>query len=215
MWRHEWEATKSPEVKTALLTYKEEDCQALEIVTNKVIELYRSSPENETASINNVVHTDRMKRDRPCGFKRNTFSFPELDVINNAAYWDYQRGRVYLKRCSRAQVFLRRPPVRSRKPLPPNKTITYPRPRRDLPANAQQADGRFTYGCHIHQSRMDWILKTSANVPMPKIMTYMTSTATTILALFLSKKLPPPSISDPFTRSTFFFSSLSMDTILT
>jgi len=128
-WRHEWEVTKSPDIKAALLTYNVEDCEALEIVTSKIIELHQSFSEGETASSDTVVRTDKMKRDHPYGFKRNTFSLPELDAINKAAYWDYQRERVYLKTKPRAQVFLSRPPSRSRTPLPPNKTITYPRPR--------------------------------------------------------------------------------------
>ena len=38
-----------------------------------------------------------MKRESPYGFKRNEFVFPELETINKAAYWDYQRERVYVK----------------------------------------------------------------------------------------------------------------------
>ena len=38
-----------------------------------------------------------MKPERIFGFKRNTFFFPELDKINSAAYWDYQREKVYVR----------------------------------------------------------------------------------------------------------------------
>ena len=40
-----------------------------------------------------------MKREShsPYGFKRNEFVFPALEAINKAAYWDYQRERVYVK----------------------------------------------------------------------------------------------------------------------
>ena len=38
-----------------------------------------------------------MKRGSPYGFKRNEFVFPALEAINKAAYWDYQRERVYVK----------------------------------------------------------------------------------------------------------------------
>ncbi|MBV8320152.1 MAG: hypothetical protein JO049_05695 [Hyphomicrobiales bacterium] len=38
-----------------------------------------------------------MKRESPYGFKRNEFVFPALEAINKAAYWNYQRERVYVK----------------------------------------------------------------------------------------------------------------------
>jgi hypothetical protein len=69
-----------------------------------------------------------MKWEHPYGFKRNTFAFPELDTINNAAYWDYQRERVYV----RSNVILKHDltrPQRSSKACSPNKTIECPRPR--------------------------------------------------------------------------------------
>ena len=30
-------------------------------------------------------------------FGRNTFALPEFEIINKAAYWNYQRERVYVK----------------------------------------------------------------------------------------------------------------------
>ncbi len=75
-----------------------------------------------------VVHTETLKRDNPFGFKRNTFSFPELDVINKAAYWDYQRERVYVKSNARLKRALSRSPGK-RKVLSPNQTIDCPAPR--------------------------------------------------------------------------------------
>ena len=74
------------------------------------------------------VDTETLKRDHPSGFKRNTFSFPELDVINKAAYWDYQRERVYVKSNARLKRALS-PSPRIRKVLLPNQTIECPPPR--------------------------------------------------------------------------------------
>ena len=45
----------------------------------------------------NIVDVTTLKREHPYGFKRNKFFIPELDVINKAAYWDYQRDRVFVK----------------------------------------------------------------------------------------------------------------------
>jgi len=88
-WRHEWETAKTLSLKAAILTYNAHDCEALERLVGKLVELIQTSPEIEGSSQDDVVHTEKLKREHPYGFKRNTFSFPELDVINKAAYWDY------------------------------------------------------------------------------------------------------------------------------
>lgn len=121
-WRHEWETTKTPSLKAAVVTYNAQDCEALGRVSSKLVELYQASPEADGSSQNDVVRTERLKRDHPYGFKRNTFSFPELDAINKAAYWDYQRERVYVKSNACLKGALSGS-SRARKVLPPNKTI--------------------------------------------------------------------------------------------
>lgn len=127
-WRHEWETAKTPSLKAAILTYNAQDCEALERLVDKLVELIQTSPEIEGSSQDDVVHTEELKRDHPYGFKRNTFSFPELDVINKAAYWDYQRERVYVKSNAHLKIALTCS-SRAKKVLSPNKTIECPRPR--------------------------------------------------------------------------------------
>jgi len=127
-WRHEWEAAKLPALKAAIITYNAQDCEALERLAGRLVELFQSSPQAEGSSQNDVVHTERLKREHPYGFKRNTFSFPELDIINKAAYWDYQRERVYVKSNASFKTTLARS-SRARKVFFPNKTIECSRPR--------------------------------------------------------------------------------------
>lgn len=127
-WRHSWEVAKTPSLKAALLAYNAQDCEALERLASKLVELFQASPEAKNSSQNDVVHTENLTPHSPYGFKRNTFSFPELDVVNKAAYWDYQRERVYVKSNAHLKVALTRS-SRARKVLSPNKTIECPRPR--------------------------------------------------------------------------------------
>jgi predicted RecB family nuclease len=126
-WRHEWEFSKTPSLKATILAYNAEDCEALERLASKLVELFQSSPQAEGSSQNDVVHTERLKREHPYGFKRNAFLFPELDIINKAAYWDYQRERVYVKSNPGFKATLSRS-SRKKKVLSPNKTIDCPRP---------------------------------------------------------------------------------------
>jgi len=124
-WRHEWEVAKTPALKATILAYNAQDCEALECLVGRLVELFQYSPQAEGS--HDVVHTETLKREHPYGFKRNTFSFSELDVINKAAYWDYQREWIYVKSNARLKTTLARS-SRDRKALSPNKTIECPRP---------------------------------------------------------------------------------------
>ena len=95
--RHRWEAFGDPAVKQTLLNYNRQDCEALELVAHRLVNMHRAAPANAMSPQRGVVLTSDMKRESPYGFKRNEFVFPEMELINKAAYWDYQRERVYVK----------------------------------------------------------------------------------------------------------------------
>ena len=127
VWRQEWETSKAPAAKQALLTYNAEDCQALETLTNALVKLGQGPPYAGDLPLSEIVNIAKLRWEHPYRFKRNTFAIPELNTINNAAYWDYQRERVYVK----SNVNLKRSltqPQKSRKVFSANKTIECPRP---------------------------------------------------------------------------------------
>ncbi len=96
-WRHRWEMSMEPEMKQALLDYNRQDCEALALLTKTLLDLRPSTPSDSKSSQQNLVITSDMKRENPYGFRRNQFALPDLELINKAAYWDYQRERVYVK----------------------------------------------------------------------------------------------------------------------
>jgi predicted RecB family nuclease len=97
VWRHRWEASRDPAVKQTLLDYNRQDCEALELVANRLVDLHRTAPADGKSSQREVVLTADMKRESPYRFGRITFALPEMEAINKAAYWDYQRERVYVR----------------------------------------------------------------------------------------------------------------------
>ncbi len=127
-WRHEWATAKAPATKQVLITYNAQDCEAVGVVASKLVELHQASFQAGGFSLDGVVDTTKMKREHLHGFKRNIFVFTELDIINKAAYWDYQRERVYVKSNKNVRRALYRT-LRPKKILAPDTAIECPRPR--------------------------------------------------------------------------------------
>ena len=124
VWRHRWEASRDPPVKQTLLDYNRQDCEALELVTNRLVDLHRAAPADGKSSQREVVLTSDMKRESPYRFGRIAFALPEMETINKAAYWDYQRERVYVKSSKKVPRCSVPATTRHAKPKP-NATIGY------------------------------------------------------------------------------------------
>ena len=62
----------------------------------------------------------------PVRFGPNTFALPELEIINKAAYWSYQRERVYVRSRNKYQRERERHLIYRKTPMP-NATIECPR----------------------------------------------------------------------------------------
>jgi predicted RecB family nuclease len=127
VWRHRWEASGNPSEKQALIDYNRQDCEALELVAKTLIELHRDTSAQSNFPQSEVIRTSEMRRESPYHFQRNKFALPELETINRAAYWDYQRERVYVKSANkpmRRRLLTATPHYK----LKPNATIDYPPP---------------------------------------------------------------------------------------
>jgi predicted RecB family nuclease len=101
-WRHRWEMSMEPALKQALLDYNRQDCEAIALLTKRLADLHPSTPSDSKPSEQNLVITSDIKREHPYRFKCNQFVLPDSEVINQAAYWDYQRERVYVKSCTKS-----------------------------------------------------------------------------------------------------------------
>jgi predicted RecB family nuclease len=99
VWRHRWETSGNPREKQALLNYNQHDCEALELLADTLAKLRYGIPADDPSPKYSLMLTSQMQQERPfpLRFGRNTFALPELETINSAAYWHYQRDRVYVK----------------------------------------------------------------------------------------------------------------------
>ena len=127
VWRHRWEVSRDPAVKQTLLDYNRQDCEALELLANRLVDLHRGALREGKSSQGELVLTSNMKRENLYGFGSNEFVFPDMETINKAAYWDYQRERVYVK-SNHNSTRKHRPRATRRSVLMPNTRVEYSRP---------------------------------------------------------------------------------------
>jgi len=87
--RKEWEHTKSDTIKQKLLQYNLDDCKALSKVHQWLSYLSAGAEED---SIQQVA---KMKRHSPYRWQSNDRFGEDFNFINKAAYFNYQRSKIY------------------------------------------------------------------------------------------------------------------------
>ncbi len=123
-WRRQWEFSQASEQKQALLVYNAEDCAAAQVVAEALLSL-SNCPAGDKAS---VVDVTTLKRQYPQRFGKIEFVLPEFEQINNAARWDHQREKVYVRSSKRLRRLQRLPP-KTRHVVPVNKVVECEEPR--------------------------------------------------------------------------------------
>jgi predicted RecB family nuclease len=115
VWRLRWEATRDEQWKQKLMTYNLEDCAALKRVTEFV---YAASSAINTATgprlgavgdppVASVQDLDGLGND--CKWGRTRFFHPDFKFVNDCAYFDYQRQRVFVRTSKTLKKNQRRP----------------------------------------------------------------------------------------------------------
>ena len=107
VWRSEWEDSRDPVIKQKLITYNADDCEAVQRLAEAIAVICReqelSPADARSVNVNGLIS------EYPRRFGPLQYAVPAFEKINTAAYWDYQRTKVYirsnerLRRISRAQ----------------------------------------------------------------------------------------------------------------
>jgi predicted RecB family nuclease len=96
--RSEWELLADAARRQRLIAYNADDCKALQVLTRFACGLRQCDPTGVPQSPDSIVFVDRLKplpRFNLIG--KDGAALPEFTEINKAAYWDYQRDRVYVR----------------------------------------------------------------------------------------------------------------------
>ena len=103
VWRDRWESAHDEALKHKLITYNSEDVAALKVVTEVLYQLVHigESPANGHTVVGNTHSFTRVET-LPAQTSRREygkaiFAIPEFAYVNKAAYFDYQRTRVFLR----------------------------------------------------------------------------------------------------------------------
>ena len=90
--RRAWELGAGDDLKLDLIGYNMDDCRAATKVTNALMRI-----SNGTDSDLNKVDVSSLEIGFQRTFGRLDSALPEFKKINDAAYWDYQRSKVYAR----------------------------------------------------------------------------------------------------------------------
>jgi hypothetical protein len=108
VWRRRWEATGLADLKDKLIRYNQDDCNALYLVHQWFYQLAINADPDK------VQQVAQMKRHTPYRLQNNSEYGEDFQVITQAAYFNYQRSKIYWrndlkKETPAAESFSRKP----------------------------------------------------------------------------------------------------------
>jgi len=129
-YRCDWEVSHNAANKAALVDYNTEDCKATEVVAEALLRLHsKDLQDGKGQNSQDAVYVEALRNLRKA-WRTFESEFKEFEKINVAAWWNYQRDRIWVrpKQLSEMRVpQLRRAHLGPRSHLPVNKTIIYPK----------------------------------------------------------------------------------------
>ena len=123
VWRNQWEKTHRADLKQALIIYNAEDCVALARITGNVRALIAAKNSDSKVGEKQFVDVDSLKSKNIYPLGRNSFALPELEQINKAGYWDYQRSRIFLRTDKHVRLAVKKTAKRRGRSVQPNQYI--------------------------------------------------------------------------------------------
>jgi predicted RecB family nuclease len=149
-WRLQWEEDYSGEIKDRIMKYNREDCEALSLLVTHLKGF------EEVQRSDSAIFCENLKRQNIYRWGRNTFVFPELEFINNNAYFDYQHEKIFWRTNDEVRKTRNKTIMRPRK-IRINKVVVSARP-----VKCPTCDSRRVFK-HGKRSRITYDLKFSTS----------------------------------------------------
>ena len=138
--RRAWELGVDNEFKSKLIRYNIDDCRAASMVAAALVRVC----DGGTSTLN-AINVASLEVEPQGTFGRFVGALPEFEKINNAAYWDYQHDKIFVRSNPLLKKAIKRRSRTKRRVLPTNTTIEPSRPRNCPACNstAVSRNGRY------------------------------------------------------------------------
>jgi predicted RecB family nuclease len=110
--RRAWELGPDDSLKRKLIGYNMDDCRAAAAVADALLRICSGGPSGLDA-----VDVGSLEVNFQRTFGKFDSALPEFAKINDAAYWDYQRSKVYARTDKAIQRIVRKSRGKSKKPM--------------------------------------------------------------------------------------------------
>jgi predicted RecB family nuclease len=110
IWRHDWESSGDPKVREKLIAYNREDCEALRLIVRTLRRL--SQPKFGTHGASHgpeIVRLESIGKRLTSNWRPFKSPLTELEIVNTAARWNYQRDRVFVRSGVAKRKTIKRP----------------------------------------------------------------------------------------------------------
>jgi hypothetical protein len=117
-WRSQWEASRDRSHKDTLITYNAEDCEATQKLAETIAAICSGNDKGQLLPVELGINVSSLPRDHSRKFGPVQYALPDFKLINDSAYWHYQRTEIY----GRSDASLRKLLIKSeskQKPLTP------------------------------------------------------------------------------------------------
>jgi predicted RecB family nuclease len=121
--RRGWELGADDGLKRELIGYNMDDCRAAATVADAVMRICDGGTSTPKA-----INVASLEVEPLRTFGRFIGALPEFEKINNAAYWDYQRDKIFIRSNPALRKAVNRRSRNKRRALPTNTTIKPSRP---------------------------------------------------------------------------------------
>jgi predicted RecB family nuclease len=99
VWRSRWESLRDLSLRADLIAYNLDDCEALSLVAHTLLRLLTVdfAADNNSGANPEIVHAEDLGKNLSSKWKAFKSPLADMERINEAAYWSYQRDRVFVR----------------------------------------------------------------------------------------------------------------------
>lgn len=99
VWRSRWESSRDLSLRANLIAYNLDDCEALSLVAHTLWRLLAIdiAADNNSGAHPEIVHAEALGKNLSSKWKVFKSPLADMEHINHAAYWCYQRDRVFVR----------------------------------------------------------------------------------------------------------------------